>query len=422
MNTQGLAEDFPMTKPRYGLGVAWDTLPGRSVDIDLQCVVVNSAGAMVDCAYYNNMKAARGITHSGDEKRSKSGDFGEIVWVNFNKLSPDIHLLLFVVAAYSGGSLGDVSNGRFAVMEEKETQHVATFPMEQSRGCVDVVGAMFRSPSGWIMRILEVPAEEGQHFMDILPLLATTIRGFLPNAPARQKVAFAIEKGGVLDLPKDLNQIIVGLGWDVDAGQVDLDVSAVLIDAQGKDVEAIFFGKQQSKQHDIVHSGDNLTGDGDGDDEQIRVGLLGVGPSVTQIVFVVNIYSPRWSFQHVANPFCRVVDQSTGMELWYALSDAGNQTGLVIAKLAREAGGRWGFHALGIPCGGRTYKDCKQAISQAAMTDTASLMVHQNSMPAPGGPSMGGFADDPRAPLRPPQHRQPASAPTPCCAPGCSVQ
>ncbi|CAK0837065.1 unnamed protein product [Prorocentrum cordatum] len=200
--------------------------------------------------------------------------------------------------------------------------------------------------------------QAGQHFMDILPLLSQVVRSFVPGAPQRQKVAFAMEKGAVLDLPMGMGEITVGLGWDVDEGECDLDVSAILLDAEGLDLEAVFFGRLESEQHGIEHTGDNLTGEGEGDDEQINVRLDKIGPNVEQVVFVVNIYTQNKTFQQVAEPFCRVVDAADGSELCrYALRDAGRENGLIIAKIAREAGGRWGFHALGLPCRGRTYKD-----------------------------------------------------------------
>merc|ERR1712224_915685 len=149
------------------------------------------------------------------------------------------------------------------------------------------------------------------------------IRGFLPHAPAKQKVAFAMEKGGVLDLPQGLGQVTVGLGWDVDEGECDLDVSAVLMDQDGNDAEAVFFGRLESEEHGIVHSGDNLTGEGEGDDEQIAVNLDSIGPKVQSVFFVVNIYSQGKTFRQVASPYCRIED-SHGSELCrYSLRDAG---------------------------------------------------------------------------------------------------
>merc|ERR1711998_649884 len=148
----------------------------------------------------------------------------------------------------------------------------------------------------------------------------------------------------------------------------------------GKDVEAVFFGRLESEEHGIQHTGDNLTGEGEGDDEQIIVNLDRIGDYIQQVFFVFNIYTPHKTFMQVAEPFCRVVDNSTGAELCrYALRDAGSESGLIIARIAREAGGRWGFHALGLPCRGRTYKDSTSQLRAACKVKTSSLMLRQNS-------------------------------------------
>jgi len=392
-DTKGLPEDIELSKTRYGFGVSWDAVRGKDVDIDLQCVVVDMQGVIIDCAYYNNLKAVRAITHSGDETAGKPKGIQEIVWVNIKKVPSNVKLLIFVCAAYAGGQLKDVTNGQLHVLEERESQEIAVFEMERSAASVDVVAAMFRDGAGsdWKFRIIDEPAQQGQHFMDILPLLAETCRIFIPSAPKRQKVAFAMEKGGVLDLPKELAQITVGLGWDADEGEVDLDVSAVLLDANGNDIEAVFFGRLESEEHGIQHTGDNLTGEGDGDDEQILVPLDRVGANVQQVFFVVNIYSPGKSFRQVAEPYCRVLDEATASELCrYSLRDAGNESGLIIAKIAREAGDRWGFHALGLPCRGRTYKDSIPQIRQTSKVKTASLMLRTQTsfgdLSSVGGP------------------------------------
>mmetsp|Transcript_6693 Transcript_6693/g.16363 ORF Transcript_6693/g.16363 Transcript_6693/m.16363 type:complete len:434 (-) Transcript_6693:59-1360(-) len=375
LDTKGLAEDTDLVKGRYGFGVSWVSR-GVQVDIDLQCVVVDTNGVIIDCAYYNNLKAVKAITHSGDETVGKVDGMQELIWVNMRKLPPNVSVLVFVIAAYSGGHLKDVSNGKLHILEEKESKEIAQFEMEKSAASVDVVAAVWRSPTGWKLRIIDEPAQQGQHFMDILPLLANTIRLFIPDAPKRQKVAFAMEKGSVLDLPSTLGMITVGLGWDTSEGEVDLDVSAVLLDANGNDLEAVFFGRLESEEHGIQHSGDNLTGEGDGDDEQITVNLDSIGAKVQQVFFVVNIYSQRTTFRQVANPYCRIVDNSLSTELCrYQLRDAGSENGLMIAKIARESGGRWGFHALGMPCRGRTYKDSLPKVREMSSVKTSSLML-----------------------------------------------
>lgn len=389
---------FNLTQSRYGFGVSWDSRGGRDVDIDLQCVVVDVDGAIIDCAYYNNLKAARAITHSGDETAGKPNHIEEMIWVNMNKLPTNVGMLLFVVAAYSGGSLGDINDGQLHIMEEHESREISLIPLDKTSASVNIVAAMLRAPSdgrgmSWRLQTLNEKVKQGRHFMDILPQLSGIIRDFLPHAPQRQKVAFAMEKGGVLDLPEGLGRITVGLGWDVDEaeGECDLDVSAVLMDANGNDMEAVFFGRLESEEHGIIHSGDNLTGGCEGDDEQIVVNLDRIGPSVQQVFFVVNIYTPHRNFAQVAEPFCRIIDNTSGSELCrYALRDAGRESGLIIARIAREAGGRWGFHALGLPCRGRTYKDSLPQLRAACKVKTSSLMLRTQS----SGSNLGSISTD----------------------------
>jgi tellurium resistance protein TerZ len=418
-DTRGFAEDMDLPKTRYGFGASWTSLGGRDVDIDLQCVVVDFSGAIIDCAYFNNLKAARAITHSGDETAGKPNNIEEMVWVNVQKLPPNVAMLAFVVAAYSGGSLKDVKNGQLHVLEEHESREIAVFDWNRSTASINIVAAMFRDPldgSGprtswsWKLRVIDESVHEGRHFMDILPQLSTVIRGFLPHAPQRQKVAFAMEKGGVLDLPAGLNQITVGLGWDVDEGECDLDVSAVLMDSDGRDAEAVFFGRLESEEHGIQHTGDNLTGEGDGDDEQIIVNLDRIGGSIQQVFFVVNIYTPHRNFMQVAEPFCRILDNSTGAELCrYSLRDAGSESGLIIARIAREAGGRWAFHALGLPCRGRTYKDSIPQLRAACKVKTSSLMLRSQS----SGSNLGDSQLD--VPVQFPSPFEVSAAPTQKC-------
>jgi len=438
LDTKGIPEEFDLPSSRYGFGVSWDQSRSSraQVDIDLQCVVVNNAGVIVDCAYYNNLKAARGITHSGDETTGQIAGIDELVWVNLPKLPETIQILIFVVAAYSGGYLKDVDNGQLHILEDNQKREIAKFEMEKSAASVDVVAAMHRGYDGvWRLRIIDEPAQQGQHFMDILPLLSETVRLFLPSAPLRQKVAFAMEKGSVLDLPQEMGQILVGLGWDTDEGEVDLDVSAVVLDQHGNDVEAIFFGRLESEDGSIIHSGDNLTGEGEGDDEQINCNLAMVSPRIQQVYFSINIYSPGKTFINVAAPYCRIVDCATGSELCrYCLRDAGREGGLLIAKIAREAGDRWGFHALGLPCKGRTYKDSLPDIRRVCNMKTGSLMLRTQTMmnfggghqsagfPAPSAPPPPGYGYSQPSPVSYPSPREPEVVKASCGKGDCTVQ
>ncbi|MFD6415368.1 TerD family protein [Streptomyces sp. NPDC060194] len=170
----------------------------------------------------------------------------------------------------------------------------------------------------------------------------------------------SLSKGGNVSLSKaapNLTAVTVGLGWDVrtTTGQdFDLDASALLANAQGKvtsDGNFVFFNNLKSPDGSVEHTGDNLTGEGEGDDEAIKVNLAAVPADVDKIVFPVSIYeaeSRQQSFGQVRNAFIRVVNQADGNELArYDLSeDASTETAMVFGELYRN-GAEWKFRAIG---------------------------------------------------------------------------
>ncbi|HCA88134.1 MAG TPA: chemical-damaging agent resistance protein C [Streptomyces sp.] len=170
----------------------------------------------------------------------------------------------------------------------------------------------------------------------------------------------SLSKGGNVSLSKaapGLTAVTVGLGWDVrttTGTDFDLDASALLVDAAGKvlsDQHFIFFNNLKSPDGSVEHTGDNLTGEGEGDDEQIKVSLSTVPAEGDKIVFPVSIHeaeSRQQSFGQVRNAFIRVVNQADGVELArYDLSeDASTETAMVFGELYRN-GAEWKFRAVG---------------------------------------------------------------------------
>ncbi|MFB6891650.1 TerD family protein [Kitasatospora sp. NPDC056327] len=170
----------------------------------------------------------------------------------------------------------------------------------------------------------------------------------------------SLAKGGNVSLTKEapgLTAVIVGLGWDVrttTGADYDLDASALLCDARGKvvsDQHFVFFNNLRSPDGSVEHSGDNLTGGGDGDDEQIKVDLAGVPLDVAKVVFPVSIYDADARFQsfgQVRNAFIRIVNQANGQELarYDLTEDASTETAMVFGELYRN-GTEWKFRAIG---------------------------------------------------------------------------
>ncbi|MCA1222911.1 TerD family protein [Streptomyces sp. 8L] len=170
----------------------------------------------------------------------------------------------------------------------------------------------------------------------------------------------SLSKGGNVSLTKaapNLTAVTVGLGWDVrtTTGQdFDLDASALLTNAEGKvaqDANFVFFNNLRSPEGSVEHTGDNLTGEGEGDDEVIKVNLSTVPADVEKIVFPVSIYDAetrQQSFGQVRNAFIRVVNQADNNELarYDLTEDASTETAMVFGELYRN-GAEWKFRAIG---------------------------------------------------------------------------
>lgn len=171
-----------------------------------------------------------------------------------------------------------------------------------------------------------------------------------------------------------LNQLHFGLGWDPvqkkkgflgslfggGNDSIDLDASCILLDKDGRILDTIWFRKLKSDCKSVIHEGDNLTGEGDGDDEVIRVDLNRLPRNTEYLAFTVNSFRGQ-TFNDVENAFCRVLDQSGKELVRYQLNEQGSHTGIVIASLCRS-GGEWNFTAHGAACRGRTIDDMSSDI------------------------------------------------------------
>ncbi|HEX5401921.1 MAG TPA: TerD family protein [Pseudonocardiaceae bacterium] len=180
-----------------------------------------------------------------------------------------------------------------------------------------------------------------------------------------QRVSLTKRDGGTL------TRVRMGLGWDAMKKRglfgsrnqtIDLDASALLFDADGRLVDQVWYRQLTSKDGSIRHTGDNLTGDGAGDDESIKVDLTRVPAAVVTIVFTVNSFTGQ-NFSQIQNAFCRLIDETTEGEIArYDLSESGPHTASIMAKLTRD-GDAWSMTAIGSPTNGRTFKDLLPSVS-----------------------------------------------------------
>ncbi|MGG3451181.1 MULTISPECIES: TerD family protein [Bacillaceae] len=174
-------------------------------------------------------------------------------------------------------------------------------------------------------------------------------------------MAISLSKGQKVDLTKSnpgLSKITVGLGWDTnkyDGGKsFDLDSSIFLLNAAGKcesEKDFVFFNNLEGGNGSVVHKGDNLTGEGDGDDEQVKINLSDVPQSIEKIAFTITIHEAEersQNFGQVSNSFVRIVSDDSKEELIrYDLGeDFSIETAVVVGELYRH-NGEWKFSAIG---------------------------------------------------------------------------
>ena len=181
------------------------------------------------------------------------------------------------------------------------------------------------------------------------------------NLTKGQKISLTKSAGGAL------TQVVMGLGWDCvkskglfgfggSSEQIDLDASCILFDAQNNPTDVVWFRQLKSKDGSILHTGDNRTGEGDGDDEQIVVDLTRVPENVKSLVFTVNSFTGQ-NFSKVENATCRIFNKSNNVEIArYNLSTLGSHTAQIMAKVYRHDG-EWKMHAIGEPGRGATFND-----------------------------------------------------------------
>lgn len=195
-------------------------------------------------------------------------------------------------------------------------------------------------------------------------------------------MSISLQKNASVSLKKEggegLTSITLGVGWDVAAksggllgglfggggdNSIDLDASCIAFDGNRQVVDTVWFQQLLSRDGSIRHSGDNLTGDGDGDDETISIDLTRLPAQIETLVFTVSSFRGQ-TFDKVKNAFSRVVDSRARKELArYDITESGPHTGVVLAIVKRD-GGQWTFKAIGERTTARTVKDITTLAAQ----------------------------------------------------------
>jgi len=383
VNLSKIASDVGVGLADVAVGLGWDCreTAGADFDLDAWALLVSRKDGLKkrNLVYFaNKMDESRCVHHMGDNLTGAGDGDDETIEMKLSSLPEDIIHILVGVTIFRAGqrrqSFGDVTNTFIRLYDKKSgielCRYDDKFSSEFSRCTTVLFTILSRNGSSWDFNVIgsgnkmSSIADALNTFADYEYLLANVNKDNTNISGGKKKMAVSLSKGGKVSLAKvasdagiaALDKITVGLGWDVnryDGGaDFDLDAAAFMLGNTGKvRSEADFIFYNNKKGPGVEHTGDNRTGAGEGDDEQIKVVLSQIPADVEKISFTVTIDQAdtrNQNFGMVENSFIRIVDDATGTELIrYDLGeDFSVETAIVVAELYRN-NGEWKFNAIG---------------------------------------------------------------------------
>lgn len=356
-------------------------LPATRVTVDVAAPVrLDVSGLLLaadgkvrsdDDFIFYNQPAGPGVTY-----RSGGGSAPDSITVDTGAVPPDIEKIVVTASPDAAGQTFQGIEPTATIRDADGGAVVASFtPPGLGAETALVVVEIYRRNGQWKARAVGqgyanglagiatdfgVTVEEPAQPVSAPPVPRTPPAPQAPPAPTPGAGKINLDKGRVslqknqtVSLVKGgaplLSRVQMGLGWEpaYRGKDIDLDASVIAYGPQRNAVDSCYFGKLSILNGAIKHSGDNLTGEGGGDDEVITVDLGRIPPEVTGLVFTVNSFSGQ-KFTEVAKAYCRLIDPASGEELVrFDLTSAEPQTGVLMAKLIRQYSGEWDMTALG---------------------------------------------------------------------------
>jgi len=369
----------------FSIGVQW-SFKDEPIDIDAQVVFYDGAGHIVDACYYNQKSIFNGaVKHSGDETSgAKEGD-DESIMVDLDKVPHNANIISVLITCFSGMDFRGVTEATAILRNRDRVLHSMKFGLN-NQCTAFAICVLFRAQDGiWYFQDTTKSPNafgQGRNFQEATTLLEWMLNLVLPSHlrgihNLSFNKTFEMKKGDRAGLPGNALTLKLGLGWEASKG-VDLDASCISLNKNGRIVGTVYY--QDLNDPGIVHSGDNLTGAGEGDDEIITVQLHKLSKEVCQLVFLITIYSENRSFGDVYDAYIRLMAGPKMDELAYfplSPDEGGKVRGscLLFSRLYQTAYG-WQFEALGDEANARAPKSpaAKKAVCElyppAGLSDT----------------------------------------------------
>lgn len=288
--------------------------------------------------------------------------------INLDSLSADVSVLFFAAFAVDGGTLDNCNELTLSAVNNSDGKLLHTIQcsnddLEDTKGII--IGALYKQyhTNVWFLDTYKETAP-CRHYTGCMPTLHGITELLIdPNVSTggtalQMDKTIEMRKGDQLTIPNTVTKLVAGLGWETVTEGLDLDASCVLLydldnDGDLDPVDAVYF--MQKQKPGIRSTGDNQTGAGDGDDEQIFIDLERVDVRISSIAVVVTIYAEGRTFKEVTDAYVRIADQETGHEFCrYSLGSSLTKSALVFCMLNRgsEKGDPWTLVSIGEQCKG----------------------------------------------------------------------
>eukprot|EP00578_Thalassiosira_sp_NH16_P027396 CAMPEP_0181092004 /NCGR_PEP_ID=MMETSP1071-20121207/8695_1 /TAXON_ID=35127 /ORGANISM="Thalassiosira sp., Strain NH16" /LENGTH=619 /DNA_ID=CAMNT_0023174171 /DNA_START=125 /DNA_END=1984 /DNA_ORIENTATION=- len=379
------------------VGLGWQVTRRQiPVDLDVSCVAldVNGRISMAESVYFANLQNPNGsIRHSGDEREGVDNANAKVVDGSDDREQIDIDLdslpshvaayVLLVTVATPGVDFSQITSARVRICDGRTGIGFCAFRPAYEGGAT----AMFclriarrrkhrKFVRGWDLATIGETDRSARDFGSLIPEIKGFCRDLFPNAEIDPGERTAIMNKEVTIRVRDYaperdvmpSVLAIGLAWDVTNGvNIDLDASAVCLDAQLNMVDLVYFKNLRSADGAIHHSGDEREGDEIGDDEKIIVALNAVNPKVEHIVFVINSYTEQ-ELDDISMASCHLFDPIKRVDLAsYTLTNNSaldGHTALLLADLYKDKSSRdWMMRILSVPSQGKTARRCIRHIS-----------------------------------------------------------
>eukprot|EP00571_Detonula_confervacea_P016300 CAMPEP_0172300558 /NCGR_PEP_ID=MMETSP1058-20130122/2624_1 /TAXON_ID=83371 /ORGANISM="Detonula confervacea, Strain CCMP 353" /LENGTH=613 /DNA_ID=CAMNT_0013010377 /DNA_START=41 /DNA_END=1882 /DNA_ORIENTATION=+ len=373
------------------VGLGWKVTQRQTpVDLDVSCVAVDIHGqiSMTESVYFANLQNSNGsVVHSGDEREgtqdssmNDGSDDREQIMIDLNRLPQTVAAyVLLVTVATPGVDFSQITSTRVRICDGVTDYGFCAFrPAYEGASTAMYCLRISRKRKGkgkfgktWQLATIGEMDQTARDFGSLIPEIKGFCRDLFPDMDIDPNERTAIMNKEVTIRIKDYapernvlpSVLAMGLAWDVTNGvNIDLDASAVCLDAQLNLVDLIYFKNLRSADGSIHHSGDEREGDEIGDDEKIIVALNAVNPKVEHIVFVINSYTEQ-ELDDISMASCHLFDPVKRVDLAsYTLSNNSSidgHTALLLADLYRDKDTRdWMLRILSVPSQGKTARRC----------------------------------------------------------------